>query len=142
MALFFAERNAAKMALCCWRKMAKKGAFQKKFERKKLAKNGTFETKNRLSPRVGFVLSNPRYKRTKTRTSIFVCSAQFNSKKTTSFFGLLSRSFLIFCSVLNSESGLNVLSGSACLCYRVYNQGILGTAIIIPSYALAAASSP
>jgi hypothetical protein len=39
-----------KMALCCWRKMAKNGAFQKKFERKKLAKNGTFETKNRLSP--------------------------------------------------------------------------------------------
>jgi hypothetical protein len=27
-----------KMALCCWRKMAKNGAFQKKFERKKLAK--------------------------------------------------------------------------------------------------------
>jgi cell division FtsZ-interacting protein ZapD len=26
------------MALCCWRKMAKNGAFQKKFERKKLAK--------------------------------------------------------------------------------------------------------
>jgi hypothetical protein len=62
-----------KMALCCSRKMAKNGtffrgakcdencalllakngengAFQKKFERKKLAKNGTFETKNRLSP--------------------------------------------------------------------------------------------
>ena len=32
-------------------KMAKNGAFQKKFERKKMAKNGTFETKNRLSPR-------------------------------------------------------------------------------------------
>jgi hypothetical protein len=31
--------------------MAKNGAFQKKFERKKMAKNGTFETKNRLSPR-------------------------------------------------------------------------------------------
>jgi hypothetical protein len=30
--------------------MAKNSAFQKKFERKKLAKNGTFETKNRLSP--------------------------------------------------------------------------------------------
>jgi hypothetical protein len=31
-------------------KNGENGAFQKKFERKKLAKNGTFETKNRLSP--------------------------------------------------------------------------------------------
>jgi hypothetical protein len=30
-------------------KWRKNGAFQKKFERKKMAKNGTFETKNRLS---------------------------------------------------------------------------------------------
>jgi hypothetical protein len=47
------------------------------------------------------------------------------------------------------EPGLNVLSGSACnifyytacLCYRVYIQGMLGTAVIFPSYALAAVSS-
>jgi hypothetical protein len=50
MALFSRSEMRRKMALYCWRKMAKNGAFQKKFERKKLAKNGTFETKNRLSP--------------------------------------------------------------------------------------------
>jgi hypothetical protein len=49
-AVQFLGEMRRKMALCCWRKMAKNGAFQKKFERKKLAKNGTFETKNRLSP--------------------------------------------------------------------------------------------
>jgi hypothetical protein len=34
----FSRNFSAKMALCCWRKMAENGAFQKKFERKKLAK--------------------------------------------------------------------------------------------------------
>jgi hypothetical protein len=37
---------------------------------------------------------------------------------------------------------LNVLSGSACFRYRAFIQGMLGTAIIIPSYALAAFNSP
>ena len=32
--------------------------------------------------------------------------------------------------------------GSACLRYLVYIQGMLGTAIVIPSYALFAVSSP
>jgi hypothetical protein len=39
-AVQFLGEMRRKMALCCWRKMAKNGAFQKKFERKKLAKNG------------------------------------------------------------------------------------------------------
>ena len=43
---------------------------------------------------------------------------------------------------VESKPGLNVLSGSACLRYLVYIQGMLGTAIVIPSYALFAVSSP
>ena len=45
-------------------------------------------------------------------------------------------------SELSSKPGLNVHSGSACLRYLVYIQGMLGTAIVIPSYALFAVSSP
>jgi hypothetical protein len=46
--VFFALRNASKNGALLLAKMAKNGAFQKKFERNKSAINGTFETKNRL----------------------------------------------------------------------------------------------
>jgi hypothetical protein len=83
MALFFAERNAAKNGALLLAKNGENGAFQKKFERKKLAKNDTFETKNRLSP--AGLGTTTKYLRRPTSaaagnglgtTIIFTCDAQ------------------------------------------------------------------
>jgi hypothetical protein len=47
---FFRGAKCGEYGALLLAKNGENGALQKKIERKKLAKNGTFETKNRLSP--------------------------------------------------------------------------------------------
>jgi len=61
MALFFAERNAAKNGALLLAKNGENGAFQKKFERKKLAKMALFKRRTGfpqvVAPSVGLFVT-------------------------------------------------------------------------------------
>jgi hypothetical protein len=147
---FFLPRCSSPVALCLWRAwLLSFGSFGAKSPSTIFL---AIWANTRRENRISFFLQSCAGKILGVRSNVLKLASwraelvpNSRQKKRHRVFCLLSRNFLIFAcqsSVLSSEPGLNVLSGSACLCYRVYIQGMLGTAIIIPSYALAAAISP